>query len=82
MQKYCRQQFHFLQVANFATSLLKQNQVSVEGSASGFRSTSLETGLRSASATEVLHIESLSFPRRGAFSTCVSSHSHFYQIYL
>lgn len=37
-------------------SLVKQNQVSVQGSASKFTFTSLETGLRSISATEVLHI--------------------------
>lgn len=58
-------------------SLVKHNQVSVQGSTSKFTFSSLETGLRSISATE-----SLPFPKRGAFSTCVSSHSHFYKIYL
>lgn len=71
-----------MQVANLVVSPVKQNQAPVQGSASKFTFSTLGTGLRSISATEVLHMESLPFPKRGAFSTCVSSHSQFCKIHL
>lgn len=82
MQKYCSKQFNFMQVANLVVSLVKQNQAPVQGSASKFTLSTLETGLRSVSATEVSHIESLPSRKRDAFSTSVSSHSQFCKIHL
>lgn len=56
--------FHFMQVPNLVVSLVKQNQAPVQGCASKFAFTSSEAGLRSISATEVLHMERLPFPKR------------------